>query len=632
MLNKFLSEIFTGKLTQALSILEGRAPESPVPPEVLAMLRLAIFKPEQSFLTYQRIFNIWSKWGQPVLKLNPTKSKILFLSDFTADNFSPMIKLFCAAQGVEAEVISPGFDSIEQTVLDPSSLMYKSSPDIVILVFSATWLQRYMGNSSLIKQCDLDAIQNTISNLISAIKSNSSADILIGNMPGRAFTLPAGTVSIEGVMGWNIALNRLNQWLIDHAGGRLKIVDIAEAIFISGGRQAMGNANYFRARMAFEMPGMLCVAREISSAVCHLSGKTHRALVTDWDNTIWGGEVAELGSFGVECGHETPEALGYLMTQEFLKSLRPLGVLLAGVSRNDPKVKIIFEENKELALSLDDFSSIQLGWFPKSDGVSQVSKELGFGSDLMVYLDDSLFEIAQILSAHPFMDVIMAGPDSQATINRLAHYRFFNSVSLSSEDLERSSRALKLKEQREFKASFSRIEDFLKDIRVCLTFSKLNSENLDRVVQLFQKTNQFNLTTRRHREDDLKQLERNGGQIYSISYEDTFGSQGIISVIALVQKPDALFIESWLMSCRVLNRTVEQAVFEFILKKANGKQVNGEYIPTEKNGLVQSLFKTLGFEKNISDRENNPAKDNWIYAHYDLKDSSVKHYASIKEV
>ena len=160
----------------------------------------------------------------------------------------------------------------------------------------------------------------------------------------------------------------------------------------------------------------------------------------------------------------------------------------------------------------------------------------------------------------------------------------------------------------------------------------MNSENLDRVVQLFQKTNQFNLTTRRHREDDLKQLERNGGQIYSISYEDTFGSQGIISVIALVQKPDALFIESWLMSCRVLNRTVEQAVFEFILKKANGKQVNGEYIPTEKNGLVQSLFKTLGFEKNISDRENNPVKDNWIYANYDLKDSSVKHYASIKEV
>ena len=464
MLNKFLSELFTGKLPEAVSILEGRVPEFPIPSEVLTMLRLAIFKPEQNFLSHQRIFNIWSKWGQPALKPNPTKKKILFLSDLTADNFYPMVRLYCAAQGVEADVISPGFDSIEQTILDSSSLMYKSSPDIVILVFSESWLQRYMGNSSLIKQCDLDSIQNTISNLISAIKSNSSADILIGNMPARAFALPAGTVSLEGVMGWNIALYGLNQWLVNQAGGRVNVVDIAEAIFASGGRQAMGNTSYFRARMAFEIPGTLSVARVIASAVCHLSGKTHRALVTDWDNTIWGGEVAELGSFGVECGRETPEALGFLMTQEYIKSLRPLGVLLAGVSRNDPKVKKIFLENMELALNLDDFSSIQLGWFPKSDAISQVSKELGFGSDLMVYLDDSLFEIAQILSAHPYMDAIMAGPDSQATINRLAHYRFFNSVSLSSEDLERSSRALKLKEQREFKASFSRIEDFLKDI------------------------------------------------------------------------------------------------------------------------------------------------------------------------
>ena len=120
MLNEFLSELFTGKLNKALSILEGVTLKSPVPNEILTMLRLAILKPEQSFLCYQKTFNIWSKWGQPALKPNPTKLKILFLSDFTADHFSPMIKLFCAAQGVEAEVLLPEFDSIEQTVLDPS--------------------------------------------------------------------------------------------------------------------------------------------------------------------------------------------------------------------------------------------------------------------------------------------------------------------------------------------------------------------------------------------------------------------------------------------------------------------------------------------------------------------------------
>ncbi|MEE2618377.1 MAG: HAD-IIIC family phosphatase, partial [Candidatus Poribacteria bacterium] len=364
----------------------------------------------------------------------------------------------------------------------------------------------------------------------------------------------------------------------------------------------------------------------------HLSGKTHRALVTDWDNTIWGGEVAELGSLGVECGQESSEALGFLMIQEYIKGLRLLGVLIAGTSRNDPRVKKTFEENNELVLSLDDFSSLQLGWFPKSDAVSQVSKELGFGSDLMVYLDDSLFEIGQVLSVHPYMDAIMAGPDSQSTITRLSDYRFFNAVSISKEDLERNSRVLKLKEQREFRTSFSKIEYFLDAIKIQLILSKLNSENLNRVVQLFQKTNQFNLTTRRYGEEDLKQLELNGGDIYSISYEDTFGSQGIISVIVLIPEPDALRIDSWLMSCRVLNRTVEQAVFEFILGKANGRQINGEYIPTEKNGLVSSLYKTLGFEKVVTVRDDSIVKDQWIYANYDLENLETNHHALVNEV
>jgi FkbH-like protein len=631
MLNQFLSELFTGKLSKAILILENISIKSPVPVEILTMLRLIIFKPEPSFLSYQRIFNIWSKWGQPPLKPNSTKLKIVFLSDFTADHFSPMIKLFCAAQGVDAEVVLPGFDSIEQTALDPSSKMYESQPDFIVLIFSEYWLKKYIGKTSLVNKSDLEEAQDALSNLISAIKSNSSASILVGNQPNRTFALPAGNVSLEKIIGSNIAINKFNNWLGDIAERRLIIIDIAESIFDSGGRKAMGNTNYFRARMAFEMSGTLSVAKEIASAVCHISGKTHRALVTDFDNTIWGGEIAELGNYGIECGHESPEALGFLMTQEYIKSLRPLGVLLAGVSRNDPKIKTVFTENEDLALKLDDFASIQLGWLPKSDYVSQVSNELGFGSDFMVYMDDSLFEIAQVLSAHPYMDVIMAGPDSQSTITRLTSYRFFNAVSLSSEDLERGSRALKLKEQRTFKTSFSKIEDFLEAIEIRLSFCKLNSENLNRVVQLFQKTNQFNLTTRRHKEADLKHMEHNGAEIYSVRYEDNFGSQGIISVFTIIPEIDTLRIESWLMSCRVLNRTVEQAVFAFILKKANSKQVIGEYIPTEKNRLVQPLLKTLGFQQSaVTPEESN--KEQWVYSNSNFKKPSPKHYALISEL
>lgn len=630
MLNEFLSELFNGKISKALYILEKIKIASPIPNEVVTMLRLAILKPEKSFLSCQKIFNVWSKWGYPSLKPNPTKQKIVFLSDLTAEHFPSMIKMFSAAQGVDAKILLSGFDSIEQTILDTSSEMYQFKPDVIALIFSEYWLQKYIGNSSLVKKSDLEFAQNTLSNLISTIKSNSSADILIGNLPGKTFSLPSGIISLEKVMGWNLAINKFNNWLKNITASRVYIVDIAEAVFESGGRKAMGNINYFRARMAFEMPGMLCVAKEIAAAICHLSGKTHRALVTDFDNTIWGGEVAELGSFGVECSHESPEALGYLMIQEYIKSLRPLGILLAGVSRNDPEVKKIFDENKELVLNLDDFASMQFGWLPKGDSVSQVSNELGFGSDFMVYLDDSLFEIAQVLSVHPYMDAVIAGPDSQSTITRLANYRFFNAVSLSSDDLERGSRALKLKEQREFKTAFSKIEDFLKAIEMRLSFSKLNSENLNRVVQLLQKTNQFNLTTHRHKEEDLKNLQRSGAEIYSVSYEDKFGSQGIISVFILLSKGDSIHIESWLMSCRVLNRTVEEAVFAFILKKAAGKQVRGEYIPTDKNKLVRLLYKTLGFQK-ITEISDDNINEQWIFSNSNLEKTYPKHYVLINE-
>ena len=199
MLNEFLSELFNGKISKALYILEKIKVSFPIPNEVITMLRLAILKPEKSFLSCQKIFNVWSKWGYPSLKPNPTRQKIVFLSDLTAEHFPPMIKMFSAAQGVDAKILLSGFDSIEQTILDTSSEMYQFKPDVIALIFSEYWLQKYIGNSSLVKKSDLEIVQNTLSNLISTIKSNSSADILIGNLPGKTFSLPSGIISLEKV-------------------------------------------------------------------------------------------------------------------------------------------------------------------------------------------------------------------------------------------------------------------------------------------------------------------------------------------------------------------------------------------------------------------------------------------------
>ena len=149
---------------------------------------------------------------------------------------------------------------------------------------------------------------------------------------------------------------------------------------------------------------------------------------------------------------------------------------------------------------------------------------------------------------------------------------------------------------------------------------------------MLQKSNQFNLTTKRHGEADLIKLEENGGDILVISYEDAFGPQGIISVVILVSSEENVCIDSWVMSCRVLNRTVEQAIFSYILKISKGKTICGEYVPTEKNGLVRSLYKTLGFEKVAKTTDNNNNKEQWAYANYNSEEPPPKHHASINEI
>lgn len=627
MLNDFLRELFTGQFSKALALLESVGKEPPSP-ETLAMLRLAILRPGHTFLTYQRLLNIWSAWGKPALKPNAIQKKVAIVADFTADHFGPMISLFASAQGVQLETHLPGYDSVEQTILDPNSPLYASQPDIVILFFSERWLKRYAGNSALCKTEDLQRGQESLSGLIQALETHSNADLLIGNLPPSAWPMAGGIIAKDGLAGWNQTVSRWNEWLTSLTSRSLRIVDLAGALFNAGGSAALGRTNYLRARMAYEMPGTLAVARELAGGLAHICGRTHRAFVSDWDNTLWGGEVAELGSHGVLCGQDSPDALGYFLIQEYIKSLTSLGVLLAGVSRNDPEVQKIFDENQNLPLNLSDFASLQVGWTPKSDAVGRISKEIGFGPEFMIFMDDSLYEIAQVLSVHPYIDVLWAGPDPQGTLDRIAQSRLFNTLSLSEEDLQRGAHAAVLKEQREFKSSFANIDEFLQAIEVKLTFAQLAENNMDRVIQLFQKTNQFNLTTRRHREDELNDFINQNGSVYAVSYEDSFGSQGIISVIALQAKENALNIESWLMSCRVLNRSVEQAVFSFILENAEGKPVIGEYIPTEKNGLVRSLFPNLGFELDTTDTET--SRQIWIWKNKNQK--PPKHFVEIKKL
>lgn len=627
--NNCINYLFRENPNGALGILENLSNHDN-DPHYIGMIRQAVFLPDQSSLYYTRVHNLWINSGKPPLKPNFVKQNIILLTDFTANNLIPLLSLFCAAYGVEVQIDIPDFDSVEQSIFDPVSGLEIKESDIVILILSEHWLIRYLGYACLVRKEDIERAKSAYLSIIEAIKHKNPNYILITNFPGWSYPLPGGTVIFDSdYYGISAALDQMNDFVWSLKIDNIYPINLLEAIMRAGGRAALGNISYFRARMAYEPKGTIAAAHEIATAIVNICGKTHRALVTDWDNTLWGGVLAEAGSNGVICSQDSPDGLGYYLVQKYLKALKSIGIILATASKNNPEASKIFAENPNFAIKADDFISMQTSWAPKSQAIERIKEEVGFGEEYMVFLDDSIFEMAEVFSVHPSIDLLHAGPDPEKTLRKLSDSRFFNVFLISQDDLLRNDRSKSLQRQKELKATFSNINDFLCNLKIILKVTLFNEGNKGRVLQMFQKTNQFNMTTRRHKDNDLLHMKEKGAIIATFSYEDNFGPQGLISVVILLPEATRLYIESWLMSCRVLNRTVEYAVFNWILGKSGGKQIVGEYIPTAKNGIISDLYQRLGF---ILEKVSEQGIETWVYDPQRVSKSPPFSFARIIEI
>jgi FkbH-like protein len=592
---QFLSELFGPAPDTAIEIVERVADEGQWSPSDRAMLRLAALHAPNRMLSFYRLHNAWASGGRLPLKPAVSERRVWWLADFTVSQMVPLVEIMSAARGVHLTIDLADFDSVEQEILGAESSTYAESRDLVVVSLSAQWLHRFFKPDVLVEDATVSRVIGVLDTLLSTLTARTAATILITNFGAPPLAYPAAQVVSANRLGWNAALARVNDWLASRAGSRVAVVDAAGALFEAGGRESIGLTNYFRAKIPFEPAGMVALSRELASAIASLSGKTHRALLTDCDNTLWGGEVAEAGANGVVCGQDSPEALGYYWVQEYVKGLGGLGVLRAAVSRNDPSVQSVFRENTDLRLTLDDFTVTEFSFGAKSEAVDRIAAAMGFGAEFMVFLDDSLFDIAEVLVAHPGVDVVRAGPEPEDTLRWLTASRLFNAVSVTAEDGARATAARALSQQRALQAETGSLEEFLRQIRMRVTVSGLTDANLSRVEQLFQKTNQFNVTTKRYIAAQLRSAEERGARLGVFAYEDVFGPQGIISAVILEPGEGVWRIDSWLMSCRVLNRTVEDAVFAWVLQETDGTPIEGEYRPTPKNRLIQDLYSRFGF-------------------------------------
>lgn len=371
---------------------------------------------------------------------------------------------------------------------------------------------------------------------------------------------------------------------------------------------AMEAGRDLRGLYAFDVPYtndfFLRLAKECMSYVFALHGKGKKCLVVDLDNTLWGGVVGEVGVEGIDLGTGYP-GRAYEGLQDVLRSLRERGIVLAIASRNNPEdVDEVFARHPHMKLTKDDFASIQVAWEPKSIMLQKIAQELNVGVDSLVFLDDDPVNREEVRSALPSVYV----PDLPTLPEEYARFVLslscFNQISLTEED--RKKAALYREERARSKSEQEDGSSYLERLQLQVTFRVNDEKDLPRLAQLSQKTNQFNLTTRRYTEEELRALQKEGALLIAAEAKDRFGAYGTIALMILRPKEKVMELATFLMSCRAMGRGIEYALLSYGLEqaaKAGYHAVMGQYLPTAKNTPAKDFLKEAGFAASVEGYE-----------------------------
>lgn len=341
-------------------------------------------------------------------------------------------------------------------------------------------------------------------------------------------------------------------------------------------------------------------------------GKSAKCLVLDLDNTLWGGVIGEDGLGGICLGRENALAEAYLAFQQYVLRLRQRGILLAVCSKNDEEQAKEGFSHPDSALKLEDFAAFCANWDPKPMNLTRIAAELNIGIDSLVFLDDNPAERELVRQSLPQVAVPeVKGGEPQSYVRALEEGMFFEPASLSKDDMARAELYRANRQRNELEKQFTSYEDFLRSLQMRAQIMPFDAVHIQRIAQLTNKSNQFNLTTRRCTAAELEQLAADPRYVTLFGrLEDRFGSNGVVSVLFGHEQDDlktgekGFYIDLWLMSCRVLKRDLELAMLDelvFRCLKRGVQALYGEYLPTAKNRMVKDLYEQQGFEKICED-------------------------------
>ena len=559
---------------------EGRLPEA------LAFLRAMIPTLDASALA--QAGKLLQKDLDSAAETKPLR--VLVLGQCTTSFLLPLMTAWSWSQGIHVTACEGGYDQIVQDLM-----LLQQAPDVVVLL---PWHQRLLAAD---QRSAAERIEDEMSFLrlawtqIDRLKAKLvqvSYDWVLPGAAGFALSSRKGG-SVECVREMNAALRAALP-----AG--TFFVDLESISAWHGKARFYDERNYHWLKQPFSPEGASSLARHIMTGLRALANGRRKVLVLDLDNTLWGGVVGELGPNGITVGGTT-EGEAYLAFQKYVKRLKESGVLLAVCSKNNLEdAREPFEKNETMALQMDDFAAFHASWDPKPERIRAIAEELNLGLDSFVFFDDNPAERAHVRAMLPEVTVVEMPPEPALYSRALQESLAFEAVDLSAADASRADQYQAEARRKDAQAVAASPGEYLASLEMTAKIHPVDETTLDRVVDLITKTNQFNLTTRRHSRAAVEEmLVMPRSVCFAFSLADKFGDYGLISVVlGIPEDPKTLRLDTWLMSCRAMSRTVEHGVMNHIAAAARAldyEMIIGEYLPTAKNKPVKSLLLDFGF-------------------------------------
>lgn len=561
---------------------------------------------------------------------NRIKKKIAILGGYTTNNIKLILELFLLNYGIEPEFYESEYNQYYQDAMFENSELKNFKPDIIYICTSNRNIMRYpsIQDSNDDINLLLQSEKNKYYNIWDSISSKYKCPIIQNNFEMPFYRL-LGNKDASDIHGKVNFLTRLNMGFYEYAQNHdnFFICDINYISADYGLKEWSDPFYYHMYKYALNVNAIPYLSFNIANIIKSIFGKNKKGFVLDLDNTLWGGVIGDDGKDNIVLGPEESEGQVYLEFQKYIKENTQLGVILNINSKNEEANAMEGLSHPDSVLQKDDFVCIKANWEPKDKNFKEIAASINILPESLLFIDDNPAERYIVTEHVPGVIAPEIGEVHQY-IQNIDRGGYFEATTISSDDIKRNEMYKENIKRAELQASYDNYSDYLLSLEMHSTIKPFEAIYMARIAQLTNKSNQFNLTTRRYSQADIEKVASDKDYITLYGkLTDKFGDNGVVSVIIGHKICDECHIDLWIMSCRVLKRDMEFAMMDALVKQckeANIKNIYGYFYPTAKNAMVKNFFEMQGFVK-IAENKNGDTE--WIFSinnSYKNKNSVIK--------